>query len=596
MGSSELSDALNPYFSQSKIKNSFPVSQPVSHQSSPPTQLIHHPQFQAAVIDVQQQHSPAVRSRPSPVGNYSAVQELLRLVSSTKEAHEAECQRRILWEQEHELKSSQREAALEKEVQELREELNILRQYITSNSPAPSSIRSIGPSLAQLSASVSPIMQHEHVNISQPSFIQGSSSFPIQNAHPFAAETHQSTTEHYQQHLTANEQHSMPTGSFESPRLAHNPTPLSRSEASRSPPPDKSTKRRKVQTSSSSELSGSSDSDSGTVSRLSRRRNHHDKRIITIHQALRAHIIRVMGLENDKNLPDSHPEGMPLESSQPVRFVWDKTTKQSVHNARMKTRILEDVKKNRKDYKAVPDREFSKKTMDAAFDQCFTTLRQKFKGQRDKDVAEHEKARGEYKTLKARRLARKKAKLESRSDTRVRLPAFEHSTFDGAFDLECMSSEESENEQEPSPNQARYLITHGWPWRSSRLLKFYEVLDDDGRAGGAKKQKRGVGKLERVTGELKQGFQLPPKGVASWMVSRRWIREEMQRHPDLHDALAKIIQDPPLLDWAHIQELGGESEDEQPQQQHHQVQPMMEMHQMHMPPQQYDGSLQYAFP
>jgi hypothetical protein len=97
-----------------------------------------------------------------------------------------------------------------------------------------------------------------------------------------------------------------------------------------------------------------------------------------------------------------------LEATAPVRFVWDKTAKQSVHNSRMKTRILEDLKANRRLYKHVPDKDFSKKSLDSAFDQCFTTYRQKYKIQRDSQAAENAKRREENKALKARRLNRRK--------------------------------------------------------------------------------------------------------------------------------------------------------------------------------------------
>jgi hypothetical protein len=74
----------------------------------------------------------------------------------------------------------------------------------------------------------------------------------------------------------------------------------------------------------------------------------------------------------------------------------------------MKERVLSDIKKNRKLYKHVPDREFLKKSVEAAFEQCFTTFRQKYKAQRDEQVAANERARESAKAQKARRLHRKK--------------------------------------------------------------------------------------------------------------------------------------------------------------------------------------------
>lgn len=115
-----------------------------------------------------------------------------------------------------------------------------------------------------------------------------------------------------------------------------------------------------------------------------------------------------MHLENDKDLPDSHKEGEPIGPNDPIRFVWDKTTKQSVHNSRMKARVLADIKLNRKLYKHVPDKDFGKKPLDAAFDASFITLRQKFKAQRDEALAFHHKKREETKAQRARHAARRK--------------------------------------------------------------------------------------------------------------------------------------------------------------------------------------------
>lgn len=123
---------------------------------------------------------------------------------------------------------------------------------------------------------------------------------------------------------------------------------------------------------------------------------------------MRTHFLRAMQIDTDKDLPDSHIEGTTLELTDPIRFVWDKTPKQSVHNGRMKTRFLADLKAKRRLYKHVPDKEFGKKILDSAFDQAFATLRQKFKTQRDAFAALNLKKREEMKAMKARRLSRKK--------------------------------------------------------------------------------------------------------------------------------------------------------------------------------------------
>jgi hypothetical protein len=123
---------------------------------------------------------------------------------------------------------------------------------------------------------------------------------------------------------------------------------------------------------------------------------------------MRLHILRVMQIDDDKNLPDTHFEGAVLGPDDPIRFVWDKTPKQSVHNGRMRTRVLDDIKANRKLYKHVPQKDFGKKPLESAFDQAFTTLRQKFKAQRDITTALTIKKRDDSKAAKARRLSRKK--------------------------------------------------------------------------------------------------------------------------------------------------------------------------------------------
>lgn len=123
---------------------------------------------------------------------------------------------------------------------------------------------------------------------------------------------------------------------------------------------------------------------------------------------MRAHIVRLMGCEDDKQLPDSHPEGVTLGPQDTIRFVWDKTTKQSVHNARMKVRVLDDIKANRKLYKHVPEKDFGKKTLDTVFEQSFTTLRQKFRVQRDAATAVALKKREDAKARTARHLSRRK--------------------------------------------------------------------------------------------------------------------------------------------------------------------------------------------
>jgi hypothetical protein len=123
---------------------------------------------------------------------------------------------------------------------------------------------------------------------------------------------------------------------------------------------------------------------------------------------MRKHILLCMDLANDKHLPDSHTEGEFLEPPNPVRFVWDKTTKQSAHNGRMKLRVLEDFRARRRLYKYVPEKDFSKKVVDTAFEQSFTTFRQKFRTQRDALAASRSRQREDSKARKSRHMSRRK--------------------------------------------------------------------------------------------------------------------------------------------------------------------------------------------
>lgn len=121
-----------------------------------------------------------------------------------------------------------------------------------------------------------------------------------------------------------------------------------------------------------------------------------------------------------------------------------------------------------------------------------------------------------------------------------------------------MSSEDSDYETDASGNRISILRTRGYAWRSQRLNRFYNILDE----GMPNKIKRGAGKKGRYAGSLKEGFHLPPKGVASWMISKRWIKTAQQEHSDLPNVLRKLIEEPPGFEWSQLDLLGEDSEDE----------------------------------
>ncbi|RDB22541.1 hypothetical protein Hypma_010034 [Hypsizygus marmoreus] len=565
MHSSELSNALNPYISQSRPQPSAPVYvqqyEPIAQP--PPSQYVpHRSELELAISEPpppppQTIATTTTVTRQPSSANVQAVQELLRIVAATRESQEIERKRRLAWEQEQEAKYTQRQAELERLVFEMRQEISTLR----SNANAKPSAAATGlitpqhhlsPPLAvqrppQPASPISPVFQ---VASSSYAFVQGSSNQPLPGHQPY----HDDFQMPPQPEITSDEPPIPAITPSPSPQLTFVQPSQLHHEVSVSP-----VNRRKRQTPelSSDEEGNSSDSSSSNNGPPLKRVNHHDKRCLTIHHALREHMLRVMQLEHDKELPDSHAEGVPIGPNDPVRFVWDKTTKQSVHNARMKARVIADIKANRRLYKHVPDKDFGKKILDAAFDASFVTFRQKFKAQRDEALALHHKKREEAKAQKARHMSRKKIKLSNRADSRLKVDAFQHVTFDGALQLECMSSEESDQE---GPRSSGMLRTRGYLWRSTRLKRFYSVLDNEEKVDKSSKPKRGSGKRERCTGPPKEGFHLPPQGVATWMISRQWINATQLQYPDLPDALSKLVLDPPGFDWDQFDALGEESD------------------------------------
>jgi hypothetical protein len=127
-----------------------------------------------------------------------------------------------------------------------------------------------------------------------------------------------------------------------------------------------------------------------------------------------------------------------------------------------------------------------------------------------------------------------------------------------------MSSEESDDadSQAESSTSAGVLRIRGLPWRSSRLQRFYGRLDEEERLGRIQKSKRGIGKKERCRGPDKEVFCMPPKGVATWMISKRWINVSKRAHPDLPAVLKTMAVDSPDFDGNQLGVLGEDSDDE----------------------------------
>ena len=172
-------------------------------------------------------------------------------------------------------------------------------------------------------------------------------------------------------------------------------------------------------------------------------------------------------------------------------------------------------------------------------------------------------------------------KLELRTACREKNESYSHPTFDGAFQLECMSSEESEDgsasgdqlQQRSSGRAPKSAIirVRGLGWRSSRLVKLFHILDEAGQNDPALSSTlpRGDKGKQKMTGEIKDrnkagDLVLPPKGISFWMVSRRWVGRANPVRRDLDDLLRGLIVEHPGFDWrVGAAVLGHESETEE---------------------------------
>lgn len=567
MPTSELSQALNPFFAQPRPRSSNTQNHLQSVQSNQAHEP-HHSELELTISEPQRapaasttppQH-PAVRPGNASSSGAHPFQIVMNYLNSARESQEIEQKRRLAWEQEQEAKYTLRQAEMERRMLEMQQELGALRAKIAFGTPK---VPATSPSVQTPS-----VMGQQSPPMSSPA-LSHSSTTVRHNASP---DPREATPLSILRYTSASSDVELLAGSPSvgdiasptnaSPLLSRparfiNVDPSSSRQGGSSNP----CKRPKLDT-----TDGGDDSDGSEYSLVEqpiRRKNHHDTRCLTIQHAMRNHLLRVMQIEDDKCLPDIHTESIVLGSNDPVRFVWDKTPKQSVHNGRMKERVLRDLRAHRHLYKHVPDKDFKKKSLESVFDQAFVTFRQKFRAQRDASVALNQKQREDAKAMRSRRLSRKKTKLSNRSDARNKIEAFEHVVFDGALQAECMSSEESETEGDPVVgSRTTSLRVRGLPWRSTRLLRFFDILDDFDKADSSQKPRRGVGRRERFHGLPKEGLILPPKGVATWMISKRWISVMQVSHLEMLSSLKDIVLDPAGFDWSQFHTLGEESEDE----------------------------------
>ena len=315
---------------------------------------------------------------------------------------------------------------------------------------------------------------------------------------------------------------------------------------------------------------------------------------------MRSHLNRLMSISDDDPLPANYIEGAPLADDEPVRFIWARTIKKSQHNTRMKDRVINDLIENRGLYEHVSQDDFTADNLDMVFDQTFSTLRSRYKAQTDANVAQKRREKEINKMIKTRRANRKRAvsvwifrdfgwmdlpcdqKLELRTACREKNESYSHPAFDGAFQLECMSSEESEDDGSVSGDQPQsrssgrapksaIIRVRGPGWRSSLLVKLFHILDEAGQNDPVLSLTlpRGDKGKQKMTGETKDtnkagAFVLPPKGISFWMISRRWVRRANLVQRDLASLLRGLIAEHPGFDWrAGTAMLGHESETEE---------------------------------
>ncbi|KAI0320686.1 hypothetical protein OF83DRAFT_1103745 [Amylostereum chailletii] len=555
MATSELLDALNPHVIR-QPRSVYPCPelsqsppQPAFAQPLTPHLTPHAPHRSELEFAITEPPPPAPVATPQKLDPTQIIQELVRALSAAKSVQEGERRRQAARENELDAKHRRREAELETEIAELKQEVAYLKAYIAA------------------SRSQFPVRPQQH----SPLLLDRPSTSSVVTLPDTPVPSHAAPTPHYistPDRVSVSEDPAIPvldgrsTVTF-TPEPSQPPSSCADSPvASSSNPAAKasSPRKRPAPTSIDGDDSTSSEaSRSSAGKRPLKRVNRHDKRCYTIQNAMRKQLYRSMNIEPDEDLP-RYTEGLPLESNEPVRFVWEKTTKQSEHNAKMKVRILAELKANRRLYKHVPDADFQKAVLEPTFEQAYLTLRQKFKTQTDANVANVVKMREKNKAMKSRRNSRKKLKLANRLESRKKAEVFSHATFDGAMQMECMSSEESEGEAENPKDKV--FVVRGMPWRSTRLLKFYGILDEEQRLDMSSKPKRGSGRQNRNEGTPKDGFSMPPRGVGSWMISRRWLRDIQLAHSEVLGTLQGLIDDKPGFDWIHCDVLGYESDDE----------------------------------
>lgn len=197
--------------------------------------------------------TPVARSRQPTSASVQAVQELLRIVTATRDSQEIERQRRLAWEQEQEQKYAQKQADLEKLIIDMRQEISMLRS-MGNTEPLDRSDSTI--------SSVSPISQYS--SDMYPPFIQGSSTDPFAGGPAYGNDVQEELQ-------SVSPGMSPPYLTCVRPSQLHESSPLPANQ------------KKRATSEVSSEDEEETLSSDGSSSRPVKRVNHHDKRCLTIH-------------------------------------------------------------------------------------------------------------------------------------------------------------------------------------------------------------------------------------------------------------------------------------------------------------------------
>lgn len=228
--------------------------------------------------------------------------ELVRIVAATQNAQEAENKRRLLWEQEQEAKTSQKQADMEKKMLEFQSEIVSLRSKLETLSRSPSiaptnlPILQFPPSTAFIPqvdtnrAAISPISPVSQPSpFQQPMFVQGSSSDELNTSISYAHADPASSTSpphisqpHPQGSRGVSESGLQSITPDPSPHLAFSQPSVPSPPSSKDNRPSKRNRRRRSLSQSSDGSDSSSSSSSAIQDRPRKRISHHDTRCYTI--------------------------------------------------------------------------------------------------------------------------------------------------------------------------------------------------------------------------------------------------------------------------------------------------------------------------